>query len=273
MNTNLTQDQIDYYQVNGFVVIDDFLTPDELKSWREAVDEAVEERGRTRILHQPDMTDEEEEKYYNQVFIQRVNLWQSNEKVRKLMLDSRIGKMATELAGVDGMRIWHDQALIKQPWANPTGWHLDNPYWSYYSRDTLSIWIALDDATLENGCLYFIPGSHKTATFDNASIGENIADLFKIYPQWANTKAISAPMKAGSCSFHNGLCAHGAGANMTPGYRRAMTCGFMPDGCTFNGQQNILSKEQMAKLEIGDVLEDESQNPLVYHRTKEYARR
>ena len=66
--------------------------------------------------------------------------------------------------------------------------------------------------------------------------------------------AVPAEMKAGSCSFHNGLIAHGAGANMTPGWRRAMTCGFMPDGCTFNGKQNILTDEQFASYQIGDVL-------------------
>ena len=82
--------------------------------------------------------------------------------------------------------------------------------------------------------------------------------------------AAPAEMKAGSCSFHNGLIAHGAGANMTPGWRRAMTCGFMPDGCTFNGIQNILTDEQFASYEIGDVLDDDRQNPLIYHRTKPY---
>jgi hypothetical protein len=68
--------------------------------------------------------------------------------MKGLIYDERIGKMAAELAGVDGMRVWHDQALIKQAYGNPTGWHLDNPYWSFSSRDAISIWIALDDATL-----------------------------------------------------------------------------------------------------------------------------
>ena len=74
------------------------------------------------------------------------------------MLDQRIGKMAAQLAGVDGIRIWHDQALIKRPWANPTAWHLDTPFWSFSDRNAISIWVALDNATLENGCLFFIPG-------------------------------------------------------------------------------------------------------------------
>jgi ectoine hydroxylase-related dioxygenase (phytanoyl-CoA dioxygenase family) len=75
-------------------------------------------------------------------------------------------------------------------------------------------------------------------------------------------------MKACSCSFHNGLIAHGAGANMTPGIRRAMTCAYMPDGSTFNGQRNILREEQIARLAVGDVLDDDEQVPLIYHPIK-----
>jgi ectoine hydroxylase-related dioxygenase (phytanoyl-CoA dioxygenase family) len=267
MNTNLTQTHIESYRDNGFVVVADFLNADEIAEWRDVVDEAVTGRKRERI---PGFGQEEEnnEGYYNNVFIQRVNLWQTNERMRKLMLDARLGQMAATLAGVDGIRIWHDQALIKQPWANPTGWHLDNPYWSFHSRDAITIWVALDDVTLENGCMWFIPGSHKTATYDNVGIGPNMGDLFKVYPDWAKQQAVPNPMKAGSCSFHNGLIAHGAGPNMTPGWRRAMTCAYMPDGSTFNGKPNILRKEQLAKLQIGDILEDDAQTPLIYHPTK-----
>lgn len=267
MKTDLTPNQIASYQENGFIVIEDFLTPAELEDWRNCVDEAVRQREDRKLA---DGRMRSGDSYYDNVFIQRINLWQDHDGMRRLMLDARLGKMAADLAGVDGIRIWHDQALIKQPWGNPTGWHLDNPYWSFSSRDAISIWVALDDATLENGCLYFMPGTHKTATWDNVPIGMNIGDLFKGYPQWANRASIAAPMKAGSCSFHNGLLAHGAGANMTPGWRRAMTCAYMPDGSTFNGQQNILSAEQMAKLSVGDVLADDSQSPLIYHRTEPY---
>jgi phytanoyl-CoA hydroxylase len=267
MNTNLTQTQIDAYRDNGFVIHENFLTPDELEEWRDAIDEAVTGRGRERI---PGFGQEaDNDAYYTNVFVQRVNLWQTNAKVRKLMLDARLGQLAATLAGVEGIRIWHDQALIKQPWANPTGWHLDNPYWSFHSPDAITIWVALDDVTLENGCMWFIPGSHKSATYENASIGQNIGDLFKIYPAWGKQKAVPTPMKAGSCSFHNGLVAHGAGVNMTPGWRRAMTCAYMPDGSTFNGKPNILRKEQLAKLQIGDILEDDTQTPLIYHPTKQ----
>jgi ectoine hydroxylase-related dioxygenase (phytanoyl-CoA dioxygenase family) len=267
MKSEVTPEQITFFQDNGYVVLEDFLTPDELETWRQYVDEAVAQREDRKLA---DGRMKSGDSYYDRVFVQRINLWTDHAGMRELMLDARIGKIAADLAQVDGIRIWHDQALLKGPWGNPTGWHLDNPYWSFSSRAAISLWVALDDATLENGCLYFVPGTHKTATFDNVGIGENIGDLFRAYPAWATQQAVSAPMKAGSCSFHNGLLAHGAGANMTPGWRRAMTCGYMPDGSTFNGKQNILPPDVMEKLTIGDVLEDDAINPLIYHRSKPY---
>jgi ectoine hydroxylase-related dioxygenase (phytanoyl-CoA dioxygenase family) len=182
------------------------------------------------------------------------------------LLDARLGEAAATLAGVQGIRIWHDQALIKQPYGNPTAWHLDNPYWSFYSRDAISIWVALDRATLANGCLWYMPGTHKTARNDNSGIGSNLSGLFKIYPEWATMRAVSAPCSAGSAVFHNGLTAHAAGANMTPFPRRAMTCAYMPDGSTFNGQKNVLRDDYFQSLRVGDVLDDSRQVPLIFRR-------
>ena len=90
--------------------------------------------------------------------------------------------------------------------------------------------------------------------------------IFEVYPEFKTTKSFAAVMKAGDCSFHNGLTIHGALPNMTPGLRRAMTCAYMPDGNTYNGIQNILSDEQVAGLKIGDLLNDDTQNPLIYHK-------
>jgi phytanoyl-CoA hydroxylase len=271
MNTDLSKTQIESYRDNGFVVIENFLTASELEHWRQAVGEAITSRGNTKLAgRENDACWQAGDGFYDRVFVQRINLWQDSPAMRKLMLDPRLGKIATELANVEGIRIWHDQALIKQSRGNPIGWHLDNPYWSFSSKDAISIWVALGDVTSDNGCLYFIPGSHKTATFDNANIGQTTGDLFRVYTAWANQDAQAGVMKAGSCSFHNGLVAHGAGANMTPRARRAMTCAYMPDGSTFNGQQNVLLDSYLSRLSVGDVLENDEQNPLIYHVSKPY---
>lgn len=269
MNHLLTDNHIESYRRDGFVVVNDFLSSEELETWRSVVETAVTDRRGARYASQTALADEISDSddtgaFYDQVFDQLVNLWQSDDAVAKLILDERLGEMAARLAGVDRVRLWHDQALIKQPYANPTAFHLDAPYWSFTTRDAISVWIALDDATEANGCLYFFPGSHLETTTENVQIGHNVGAIFEVYPQFRNRPAASGAMRAGSCSFHSGLTIHGAGANMTAGQRRAMTAAFMPDGCTFNGQQNILSDEQVANLEVGDSLADPQQNPVVF---------
>jgi len=271
MKTQLNKDQVKWYRQNGFLVVDDFLDAVELKHWQETVMNAVRRRKGVKMPGKELKTGEadginEDAAYYGKVFDQLLNLWQTDEGVKALMMDERIGKMAADLAGVDAIRIWHDQALIKRPWANPTSWHIDTPFWSFSDRNAISIWIALDDATLENGCLFFIPGSCHETTFENKGIGKNMDGIFEVYPQFLKTNSVAAPMKAGSCSFHNGLTIHGANANMTSGSRRAMTCAYMPDGNTFNGTANILPDDYLKTLKIGDLLNNDAQNPLIYHR-------
>ena len=251
------------------MVIEDFLSPEELEHWRRAVTTAVEQRAGIKIPGKDIRVGEsdginDDWDYYAKVFDQLLNLWQTNDDVKEMMVAEKIGKMAAQLAGVNGIRIWHDQALIKRPWANPTAWHLDTPFWSFSDRNAISIWVALDNATLENGCLFFIPGSHKLTSFDRITIGRNMDGIFEIYPQLKNMKPVAAPMKAGSCSFHNGLTVHGANANMTNGFRRAMTCAYMPEGNFFNGEPNILPEAYLKTLKVGDPLNNDEQNPLIY---------
>ena len=89
--------------------------------------------------------------------------------------------------------------------------------------------------------------------------------VFDTYPQFKKSNPVAAAMKAGSCSFHNGLTIHGANANMTSGFRRAMTCAYMPEGNLFNGEPNILPEAYLKTLRIGDPLNSDEQNPLIYH--------
>jgi len=269
MNTILTEKQVQAYQRDGFLLVENFLNAEELSGWRQAVTGAIVQRDGRKMPNSDTKVGEDDginkdSDYYAKVFDQLLNLWQTNEEVKQIMFDEKIGRMIATLAGWNGTRIWHDQALIKRPWANPTSWHLDTPFWSFSDRRAMSIWVALDDATYENGCLYFIPGSCHTTSFENPGIGKNMDAVFDFYPQFKQTASVAVPMKAGSCSFHNGLTIHGAGANMTNGYRRAMTCAYMPDGAIFNGIKNILSDEQVARLKPGDLLNDDQQNPLIY---------
>ncbi len=266
MNTLITPEQVQYYRENGFIVIDDFLNKAELEQWRLAVDEATKNRKGKALPDREEVIEGADRTFVNKVFDQMINLWQDNENVRDLILDQRLGKMAAQLSGVEGIRIWHDQALIKQPWGNPSTLHTDTPYWSFHHPAALSIWIALDDANTQNGCLYFLPGTHKYTNFRQAGFTVNMDEIFDIYPELKGIDPIAAVMKAGSCSFHCGLTIHGANANMTPYPRRAMTCAYMPEGAVFNGQRNVLAEAYYSSLKQGDILDRDLQNPLLFSR-------
>lgn len=251
------EEQIGAFQRDGFVLIEGFLDADELAAWRSATDVAVMQR-----LAAGDGGAGDE--YYRRTFLQLQRLADTNDAIAELVLDQQLGKILATLARIDGVRVWHDQALIKPPYGNPTAWHLDNPFWSFFSHDAISIWVALDDATIANGCLWYLPGTHRSARFELTEIGSSFGALFDAYPEWLEIEPVPAPCAAGGAVFHNGLVAHAAGANMTPRPRRAMTCAYMPLGSTFNGTKNILPDAYAESLEVGDVLDDEEINPVVY---------
>jgi phytanoyl-CoA hydroxylase len=259
MKTEFTASQIQQYREQGFLVVEGFLDEAELAHWRRMTDEAVQQRLAARPAPQGD-------EYYRRVFTQCIRLADEHAGIADLVLKRQLGAVLGALAGVKGIRVWHDQALYKPPYGNPTGWHLDCPYWSFESRDAISIWVALDDATLGNGCLWYLPGTHKLARYEQIDLRRNIDDLFRFYPEWLSIEPVAAPVRAGGAIFHNGLVAHAAGANMTNNPRRAMTCAYMPDGATFAGKKSILPEELFTRLKIGDVLNDSAVNPLVWSR-------
>lgn len=200
---SITTQQIEAYRRDGFIVLDNFWTPAELEEWRSAVDEAVAERPRSwkfPRLGQEDIVNEgadsSGDSFYENVFVQRINLWATNQRIKDLWIKygQEIGRVAALLEGVDGIRIWHDQALVKEPWANPTTLHVDNPFWPFSSPHACSIWMPLDDVDEQNGALFFLPGSHKfierrerekheaanvsaaTTPYETCAIGKNMGE-------------------------------------------------------------------------------------------------
>ena len=138
---------------NGFVVVDDLLTDDELDALRAA-------RHRRRRVPRPAATSAplEERSPYQQSFQQCINLWEDHEALRPLTFHQRIGQAAGELLGVPALRLWHDQALYKRAHGRETDPHQDQPYWPIAETDTITAWIPLQGSTIANGAMGYLPG-------------------------------------------------------------------------------------------------------------------
>jgi ectoine hydroxylase-related dioxygenase (phytanoyl-CoA dioxygenase family) len=247
----LTDDQIAFYQTNGFVQLNDVLIPDELESAREAVDDAVTRPMKNAIHNSAGRSD------YEKVFVQKVNLWRDHEGVRAFVHSPKLADIARRLAGASGVRLWHDHALIKMPGADsrPSPWHQDLPYWPMNEEGALSCWMALDDVDETNGCMSFIPKSHLVGRLPGINL-VTPQDIFAMIPEdkqdIIEKKPYVAQMKAGSCTFHNGLTFHYAPPNRTERPRRAMIVIYMLDGTTYNGKRHICTDP--LDIEIGAPL-------------------
>lgn len=262
MRTTVSRKQTEKYRTDGFLHYPDLLDRREVIELRDSIAAAIATMGRRKVAGEgADMEDGDE--FYDRVFTQRLNLWRISDTIHSYVANPGIGRMISELTGVTSFRIWHDQALIKEPFANHTALHTDIPFWSFYSESAISIWIALEDTTVANGCLCFMPGTHRRVTFQRTRINEEFGNIFQFYPELRGIEPVPVEMKAGDCSFHNGLVIHGAGVNMTTSRRIAMSCAYMPDGSVFNGQQNILPASYVRSLEIGQPLDDDTINPVV----------
>jgi hypothetical protein len=124
---SLTPSDIHSYRENGYHIVPNLLSPSQLEQWRTIIFSAIQDRADKKYkfatVQEEDHTNTDLD-YYDNVFTQRVNLWQTHNSVKELLLESGsvIGKIAAELLGIDCVRIWHDQALVKEPFANPTAW-------------------------------------------------------------------------------------------------------------------------------------------------------
>lgn len=235
----LTEEKIAFYRANGFVQLDNVLTPDELEQLRQAVDQVLY----VRLGADIELSQRNPE--YEKVFVQKLNLWRVNEQIRQFVLHPRIAEIARRLAGVSAMRLWHDHLLAKMPGdSKASPWHQDFPYWPMNESGALSCWMALDDVNEQNGCMQFIPGSQALGALEPINL-VTPQDLFGIAAEHGAqlSDPVIVPLKAGSCTFHNGLTFHYAGPNRTENPRRAMVTIFFADGVTFNGRRHPVTND------------------------------
>lgn len=233
---------------DGFVVVPDLLTGDELDTFGPAVDAAVARRTRDddRMLR--------DKSRYQQSFTQCINLWEDDPAVRPLTFHPRLGQAAAELLDADRVRLWHDQALYKAPGARATDAHQDHPYWPIAEHDQVTAWIPFDGSTLASGAMAYVPGSHLVGLdrFVDIFFSEDPADLLD-EPSVHGREPVWIEVPRGGVAFHHGLTVHVARANTSSHVRRVHTVIYFADGCTRGSTRFHMSVDR-AGIAVGDPI-------------------
>jgi phytanoyl-CoA hydroxylase len=231
----VSDDQISFFKKNGYVRFDDVLSAAEVEVVREGMRKALEEK---KGFHR-DLAGNTGDKA---LILQMLNLWENHDEIKQYVFGRRIARIASQLTGSDGLHLYHDQALVKEPGPSaPSPWHQDQPYWPSREPGMISCWMALDDVTIDRGCMQFIPGSHHWGEFPPMSFagdGPKIEELLSD-EQKAAWKPVPVELTAGSCTFHHGLTFHYTNANTTAHVRRALVTIYIPEGINFAAEEKM----------------------------------
>ncbi|MFK7984353.1 MAG: phytanoyl-CoA dioxygenase family protein [Saprospiraceae bacterium] len=256
----LTTDQINFYQKNKFIKIKQVLNAAVIAHFNEVISQKVKElSSEIKPLDQRDT--------YGKAFLQLMNLWVNSEVIQPLILSKRIGHIATQLMQVEGVRLYHDQALFKEGGGGITPWHADQYYWPLTTDKTITAWIPLQATPLEMGPLEFSAGSHQIKEGRALAIGDESEQFLQKRLRVSDFPHIIEPFDVGEISFHSGWVFHRAGANITDTTRKVMTIIYMDKDMKLKQPEN---DNQIADwhtwcpgVQVGDVI-DSPLNPVLF---------
>jgi ectoine hydroxylase-related dioxygenase (phytanoyl-CoA dioxygenase family) len=168
----------------------------------------------------------EERTTYEKAFLQVMNLWREREAVRAFVFGRRLARIAAELMGVASVRLYHDQALYKEPGGGHTPWH-DQYYWPLATDRCCTAWVPLQDVPPEMGPLAFSAGSHRLEVGRDLPISDASEAAMARALEAAGLPLVEEPFAVGDVSFHAGWTFHRAGENRTSRMRAVMTVIYM----------------------------------------------
>lgn len=283
----LTPEQISYYRENGYIKLKQVLSPETLADYGaeftrivretpaegfmpenhlalmpDGVRKMVEAVYAKAITQNPDET-------YARAFTQRANLWNINEKAAQFVRSTRLAKIAADLMGVAGVRLYHDQALYKEAQGGHTPWHCDQFYWPLSNDHTVTAWIPLQEVPANMGPLAFAKRSHTL----NDGPGRDLAISDKseevLGEMLKGCEVDNAPFDLGEVSFHAGWTYHRADPNLTNETRGAFTIIYMDKDIRLKDAEHQNQMFDMAiwtpGLKAGDLAAT-AINPVLYER-------
>ncbi len=258
----LSPEQIAAYRSDGFIRLPGVFSKELLEFFAEQITSIVS-------AEDPNVLPLEERNAYAQAFIQITNLWERHEAIRPFSLNLRCARIANELLGCEGVRIWHDQALYKEAGGGATPWHVDQFFWPMSSGLSTTAWIPLQATSVEAGALAFAVGTQETDHGRRFGISERGESEIGASLSAAGIRVVAEPYELGDVSFHYGFTFHRADPNQTEETRAAMTMIYMDRDMRVaepaDAFQEYDQKRWAPGCAVGDPIASPL-NPILYER-------
>ncbi|MBI5856069.1 MAG: phytanoyl-CoA dioxygenase family protein [Sphingobacteriales bacterium] len=239
----LSQTQIDFFNENGFLSGIKMLNEKQIEVIRKELAEIADPEHPGHALfyefHSNESTDP------NTILFHALGAWRITQGLHDVLWNPRFVMAASQLLGNVPVRFWHDQIFWKPPkQGGVVAWHQDYSYWTRTKPVAhLTCWCGLDDATKENGCLQYIPGSHRWGLLPKPVIAgelQGIKDFLDEEQKRQFEHPQFAEVKAGEAIFHHSLTLHGSGANTSSRPRRAFVINVFAEGVISDSNEPML---------------------------------
>jgi ectoine hydroxylase-related dioxygenase (phytanoyl-CoA dioxygenase family) len=227
----LNDEQLEFYREHGYVAGIRMLEPHQIESLRRELAELMDPSHAGRSLFYEYNSNESSDP--STVLFHALGAWRIAPSFHDILWNPKFLQAASQLLN-GSVRFWHDQIFFKPAHhGGVVAWHQDYSYWTRTKPIAhLSCWIGLDDSTVDNGCVHYVPGSHRWNLLPITGLANNMQSIQSVLTdeQKREFKPVPIELRAGEASFHHPLMVHGSFENKTGRTRRAVVINVFADG-------------------------------------------
>ena len=227
----LTDQQIDFYQQNGYLAGIRMLSDEQVEILRDELNVLTDPSHSGRELFYEYNSNESTDP--TTALFHALGAWRVSPAFHDLLWNPAFLIPAAQLLGAP-VRFWHDQIFYKPAHhGGIVAWHQDYSYWTRTQPMAhLSCWIGLDDSKIDNGCLHYVPRSHRWDLLPVTGLADDMNAIRGVLNQEQNKefKPLPIELRKGEASFHHPLMVHGSFGNKTDRPRRAVVINVFADG-------------------------------------------
>jgi ectoine hydroxylase-related dioxygenase (phytanoyl-CoA dioxygenase family) len=238
----LTDEQVAFYKENGYLPGIRMLNDAQINILRDELSAIIDPAHPGNPLFYQFYANESTGN--DSVLFHALGAWRITHGFHDILWNPAFVMAASQLLDDKPVRFWHDQLFCKPAkHGGVVAWHQDYSYWTRtIPMQHLTCWVGLDDATTDNGCLYYVPGSHNWGLLDKPELAGDMEGLLEMLneEQKAAFTPVPVELKKGYASFHHPLMVHGSYANRSPVARRAFVLNVFAEGTISNADTELL---------------------------------
>jgi predicted N-acetyltransferase YhbS len=247
--------QVEAFRCDGFVRLKDVFIAEEFEHYGEEIT-------RLTIALNTQTLPMEERSTYDKAFLQVMNLWEHGGRAKEFVFGKRLAGIDAALLEVEGVRLYHDQALYKEPGGGFTPAHADQYYWPLDTDRTITAWVPLQAVPEAMGPLAFFAGSHKFEIGRDLPISDDSENAITNAMRGHGFPQAGGPFDLGEVSFHLGWTFHRAGPNRSKSPRAVMTVIYMARDIRLKAPSNEMQQNDLNRWCPGAVIGEIVDTPL-----------